>query len=125
MKLLFLIIFIPGLVFPQAVTEENLDRAYQNAKKGVYWALGNIPAKKSLVDNDLVAEDKLVASVRLEKEINGIKIESKGVYETTEVSIRMFKSTDRLLLEGYIRPDTLSTAGKDSVKESRAKKKKQ
>lgn len=107
MKRLLFLFLIPSLFYAQSTTtEENLERAFQNARKGIYWALSNIPAKKTSVSNDLIADDKLVASVRLEKEIYGIKIESTGFFETTEVKVKIFKSTDKLIEEGYLRPDT-------------------
>ncbi|MCU7495985.1 MAG: hypothetical protein HF314_17010 [Ignavibacteria bacterium] len=109
MKIWLILLILPTLSFAQSTTEENMDKAFQNAKKGIYWALSNIPEKKSSVSNDLIADDKLVASVRLEKEIFGIKIESTGVYESTEIKVRLFKSTDKLIQEGYLRPDTSGT----------------
>ena len=41
----------------QTKTEDDMNVAYQNAKKGIYWALENIPGKKASLDNDLIAED--------------------------------------------------------------------
>jgi hypothetical protein len=109
MKQMLFLLLLPSLFFAQSTTEENLEKAFQNAKKGVYWALSNIPVKKNSVSNDLIADDKLVASVRLEKEIFGIKIESTGLFETTEIKVKIFKSTDKLIEEGYLRPDTSAT----------------
>ncbi|HEX2961434.1 MAG TPA: hypothetical protein VHO43_06570 [Ignavibacteriales bacterium] len=110
MKQMLFLLLLPSLFFAQSTTtEENLEKAFQNAKKGVYWALSNIPVKKNSVSNDLIADDKLVASVRLEKEIFGIKIESTGLFETTEIKVKIFKSTDKLIEEGYLRPDTSGT----------------
>lgn len=129
MKYLALLLFMPAYLFAQRTTEVHLDSAFQNAKKGIYWALSNIPEKKSSLSNDLIADDKLIASVKLEKEIYGVRIESAGVYETTEVKVTLFKSADRLLQEGYLKPDTLvskpraaeekkSSAGKRTRKKS-------
>jgi len=39
----------------------DIDYAYQNAKKGIYWALANIPEKKTKLESDLIADDKLYA----------------------------------------------------------------
>ncbi len=75
--------------------------AYQNAKKGIYWALSNIPGKKATMDNDLIGEDKLYASVKLSKEVNGVKVSSKGYYQTNEVEITIYKSYESLKSEGY------------------------
>ena len=71
-------------------------------KKGVYWALSNIPEKKSKIAHQLVAEDKLYSSVKLYKKVNGVKVESTGFYNSNEVTITLYKSTDSLLSEGYI-----------------------
>ena len=86
----------------QSKVEKDIDVAYQNAKKGIYWALENIPEKKRL-DNDLIADDILFASVKLEKEVNGIKIESTGYYLSNSVVIKIYKSYDSLVKEGYIK----------------------
>jgi hypothetical protein len=105
-KLLFFFLFITtsiSITLAQAQTEENIDGAYQNAKKGIYWALENIPEKKLKLEDDLVADDKLYASVKLEKQINGIKIESIGYYESNSVEIKIYKSNDNLEKEGYLK----------------------
>jgi hypothetical protein len=103
MKTVFLlsILIFSSLIFAQQKTENDIDLAYQNAKKGVYWALANIPEKKQSIDNDLIADDKLYASVKLSKEFNGVKIESTGYYLSNEVSIVIYKSDDSLEKEGY------------------------
>jgi len=96
-----ILIFSSVNLFSQAQTDQDMDAAFQNAKKGVYWALSNIPVKKSTVDNDLIGENKLYASVKLSKEINGVKVVSKGYYQTNEVVITIYKSYDSLKTEGY------------------------
>ena len=103
MKTVFLlsILIFSVAIFAQQKTENDIDLAYQNAKKGIYWALANIPEKKQSIDNDLIAEDKLYASVKLSKEFNGVKIESTGYYLSNEVSIIIYKSDDSLEKEGY------------------------
>ena len=58
--ILSLLLFLPISLLAQAKTDQDIDVAYQNAKKGIYWALSNIPGKKATMDNDLIAEDKLV-----------------------------------------------------------------
>ena len=109
MKLVYflsLLLIIPSLnLFAQAKTEQDIDLAYQNAKKGIYWALSNIPGKKSSLGNDLIGEDKLYASVKIEKEINGVKVNSKGYYNTNEVEITIYKSYESLKAEGYNVPN--------------------
>jgi len=112
MKSFFLILFlVPFAVYPQKEMEKNLDAAYQNAKKGVYWALSNIP-EKSRLQSDLIADEKLYASVKLEKEYEGIKIETTGYYNTIEISITIYRSTEGLVRDGYIKPipaDSINT----------------
>lgn len=100
---LFLILSISLLA--QVKTEQDMEAAFQNAKKGIYWALSNIPGKKSTMDNDLIAEDKLYASVKLSKEVNGVKVVSKGYYSTNEVVITIYKSYESLKAEGYNVPN--------------------
>ena len=103
MKTVFLlsILIFSSTIFAQQKTENDIDLAYQNAKKGIYWALANIPEKKQSIDNDLIADDKLYASVKLSKEFNGVKIESTGYYLSNSVSIVIYKSDDSLEKEGY------------------------
>ena len=104
MKLLYILgIILAGqfVLIAQSKTENDIDLAYQNAKKGVYWALSNIPVKKSTVDNDLIGENELYASVKLSKEINGVKVVSKGYYNTNEVEIKIYKSYESLKAESY------------------------
>ncbi len=85
----------------QTKTEDDMNLAYQNAKKGIYWALENIPGKKASLDNDLISEDKLYASVKINREVNGVKVVSKGFYLTNHVEITIYKSYDILKSEGY------------------------
>jgi hypothetical protein len=87
----------------QSKIEADIDVAYQNAKKGIYWALENIPEKKSKLENDLIADDKLYATVKLEREVNGIKVESTGYNLSNLVVIRIYKSYDSLVKEGYLK----------------------
>jgi hypothetical protein len=98
----FLILGLSCLSQGQSKNDESIDIAYQNAKKGIYWVLENIPEKKRL-DNDLIAGDKLYASVKLEKEVNGIKLESTGYYLSNSVIINIYKSYDSLVKEGYLK----------------------
>jgi len=104
--ILSLFLFLPVSLLSQAKTEQDIDVAYQNAKKGIYWALSNIPGKKATMDNDLIAEDKLYASVKLSKEVQGVKISSKGYYQTNEVEITVYRSYESLKAEGYNVPSS-------------------
>ena len=90
----------------QTKTEDDMNLAFQNAKKGIYWALENIPGKKASLNNDLIAEDKLYASVKISKEVQGVKVSSKGYNNTNEVEITIYKSYESLRAEGYNVPNT-------------------
>ncbi len=108
MKNIYLIAFLFSTGFyiftnAQSKIEDDIDIAYQNAKKGIYWALDNIPEKKVKIENDLIADDKLYANVKLEKEVNGIKLESTGYDKSNSVVIKIYKSYDSLVKEGYIK----------------------
>lgn len=127
MKVMHLIILLITLfsttLIAQISIEESLDKAFQNAKKGIYWALGNIPDKKTQAENDLIEEDRLVSSVKLFKEVNGVKVESSGFSGSTEVKLTLFRSTEKLFQDGYLRPDTLANR-KDTVIVKKVNKKK-
>jgi hypothetical protein len=124
MKKIVLFILFPIILIAQEFSESNIDTAFLNAKRGVLWCLSNIPVKKNEIENHLITNDKLVSSVRLQKEINGIKVESIGYYNSAEVKIIIFKSNDNLLKEGFIKPDTLKNETKAEVEKSTKKKKK-
>jgi len=97
-----LVIFFSLVSFSQEKLESDIDYAYQNAKKGIYWALSNIPEKKTKLESDLIADDKLYAVVKLHKEVNGIKVESTGYFHSNEVRIKIYKSFDSLENDGYL-----------------------
>lgn len=108
MKMVYILTFLFSLTThfsgnAQSKTENDIEVAYQNAKKGIYWALNNIPVKKFKLDNELISDDKLYAKVKLEKEIEGIRIESTGYNSSNEVTIRIYKSDDSLVKEGFLR----------------------
>ena len=94
-------LFIPSITFSQEKLENDIDLAFQNAKKGIYWALSNIPEKKSKLENDLIADDKLYAEVKLAKEVSGVKITSTGYFHSNKVEITIYKSYDSIKNEGY------------------------
>jgi hypothetical protein len=91
------------MAYPQSKLGNTTDKAYQNAKKGVYWVLSNIPEEKSRISNDLISDNKLIASVKLYKKINGVEITSVGHYKTTEVQIKFYMSNDSLKADGYLK----------------------
>ena len=94
-------LLLSGFVFTGA--DEDIDKAYTNAKKGMYWALSNIPEKKNRITHELVADNKLFSNVKLYKKVNGVKVESTGFFNTNEVTIVMYISTDSLISGGYIK----------------------
>ena len=100
---LFFSLTLSFFINAQTKIEEEIEAAYQNAKKGIYWALGKFPEKKSKLENELIAEDKLYAKVKLEKEVNGVKIESTGYHSSSYVTIKIYKSYDNLVKEGYLK----------------------
>ncbi len=100
--LLFYVLF-PFCLTAQTEMERNLDGAYQNAKKGICWALTNIPDSKSRLKSDLISDEKLYSSVSLEKEYNGIRIESRGYFDSIEVLIIIYRSNEGLIQEGYLK----------------------
>lgn len=108
MKAVFTFVFIflvSSICYSQEKIESDIDFAYQNAKKGIYWALANIPERKSKLENELIAEDKLYAVVKLYKEVNGVKVESTGYYNSNEVSITVYRSNDSLEEYGYLKEE--------------------
>ena len=106
MKSLFMIVLTVLLAttgLSQEKIESDIDYAYQNAKKGIYWALSNIPQKKLKLEDDLIADDRLYAQVKLTKEVNGVKIVSTGYYQTNQVTISIYRSNDSLKENGYLK----------------------
>ena len=105
MKTLFVLaltVLLSTTGFTQEKIESYIDYAYQNAKKGIYWALSNIPQKKSKAESDLIADDRLYAHVKLDKEVTGVKIVSTGYYQTNKVTISIYRSNDSLKENGYL-----------------------
>lgn len=104
-----LIILFPFLLISainiQNKNEENITAAFQNAKKGLYYALSNIPENKSRLNHELVDQNRLFAKIKLTKEINGLKIESTGYSSSTEVTIKIYRSLDSLKKDGYLNQD--------------------
>jgi len=82
--------------------EDELALAFQNAKKGVYWGLANLRGKKTKFENKLISQDKLVATIKISKEINGAVIESTGHNESSEITIVVHRSYDSLVKDGLL-----------------------
>lgn len=102
MKLVFLSLF-PFIIFSQQSVEDELDSAFINAKKGIYWCLSNVDTGKNRIDKDLIFDNRLYASVKIQREVDGVKIESKGFYNSTEVFVKVYRSDDFLEKEGYLK----------------------
>ena len=103
MKVIVIIILSAILTSAQDTPESKMNEAFQNAKKGVYYALSNIPDKKNNWTKELIDNDKLVAKVKLGKEVAGISIESEGYFDTYEIKITLYRSYESLLKEGSIK----------------------
>jgi hypothetical protein len=82
--------------------DDDIESAYINAKKGVLWGLSNIRNKKSKLDNKLVSNDKLIADVKVEKVVNGVRVIVTGYSETTDVTITTYRSFETLVKDGYL-----------------------
>ncbi|HOJ19355.1 MAG: hypothetical protein GX452_07160 [Ignavibacteriales bacterium] len=103
MKLLILFISAYFFFVPFTETmEDEITFATNNAKKGVYHGLNEIRKMKSKIDNKLIDNDKIIAQVEVTKEINGVRIESEGFYNSTSVRIILYRSLETLIKEKYI-----------------------
>ena len=100
-------LLLTQIIFSQSKIEDDIEFALVNAKKGVYWALSNIPVKKSKIENSLIDSDKLISHVKLSKEINGVRIESTGYSGTNELMIILYRSKDSLIKDGFLKKDVL------------------
>jgi len=102
-------IFLTQIIFSQSKIENDIESTLVNAKKGIYYALSNLQGKKTKFEKSLIADDKLIAKVKVNKELNGIKIESTGFSETNELTIVLYKSSESLIKDGYIKKGELET----------------
>jgi len=103
------ILFLTHAIFSQSKIESDIESTLVNAKKGVYYALSNLQGKKARFEKSLIADDKLIAKVKVSKELNGIKIESTGFSGTNELTVVLYKSADSLIKDGYIKKSDLET----------------
>lgn len=97
----------------QSKIEIDIDSLTINAKKGIYWGLMNIPIKKAKIEKSLISQDRLIAKVKVIKEVNGVKIESTGYYNTNELTIVLYRSADSLIKDGYIKKGDFETHSND------------
>lgn len=81
---------------------EQLDKAYTNAKKGLQYGLSNLKEKRSKDEYKLIEQDRLLAEVKISKEIGGVRIEAKGFFEGEEVTVVTYRSYESLVRDGYI-----------------------
>jgi hypothetical protein len=100
-------------MFSQSKVDADIESASVNARKGIYWGLMNIPVKKARLEKSLINNDMLIARVRIAKELNGVKIESTGYYNTNEVTIVLYRSADSLIKDGYIKKGDLELYSDD------------
>lgn len=100
---------ISSLTIAQSKVDSDIEAALVNARKGIFWGLMNIPIKKAKLEKSLINDDKLVARVKITKELNGVKIESTGYNNTNEVTIILYRSADSLIKDGYIKKGDLET----------------
>jgi hypothetical protein len=108
--LILVLLFVSTqILFGQAKIENDIDAALVNAKKGVYWALSNISSKKARLDKSLINDDQLIARVKLVKELNGVRIESTGYFQTNEVTVVIYRSKDSLIKDGFIKKGDIET----------------
>lgn len=104
-------LFLFASQFPVSLkTDQIIDCAFLNAKKGIYWGLSQCSSERKSIRSNLVDDDKLVCSVRVEKEINGVQVESSGFYGGCEVKILVHKSTDNLMREGFLKYPAIDSA---------------
>lgn len=107
--ILFFVFIISSATIAQSKVDSDIEAALVNARKGIFWGLLNIPIKKAKLEKSLINDDKLVARVKIAKELNGVKIESTGYYNTNEVTILLYRSADSLIKDGYIKKGDLET----------------
>lgn len=102
-KTLVLLVLFLSPAIRQNNNGNDIDIAFQNARKGIYYALSYIPENKSRMSRELVDNNKLLAKLKLSKEIDGIKIESTGYDSSTEVTIKVYRSFESLIKDGYMK----------------------
>lgn len=106
--------FIPqGILHSQTKSDSLINKAFINAQKGIYWCLSNIPENKYRLNHDLISGNNLIATVKLDIEINGIKVTATGYQNTAEVSIKIYKSIESLKKEGYLKNKDIKQPGEN------------
>lgn len=95
MKRLTLILILPLLAFlPGQIQDENEDIqiAFNGAMKGVYWAQENVSSKREVTFKDIVVNNKKICTVKIYKQVGGLKIISEGYEGSTKVEITTYRS---------------------------------
>lgn len=113
LSFIFLVTLFNLPSFSQSKTEMDIDSLLINTKKGIYWGLMNIPIKKARVDKSLIQNDRLIARIKVIKELNGVKVESTGYYNTNEMTIVLYRSAESLIKDGYIKKGDLEIYSDD------------
>lgn len=106
MKLLA-ILLLPILLFGQTVEKKSkfegkVNIAYANAMKGVCFALENIPDRKKSVSKELISDNKLIARVKISKEVGGVSVVAVGFYDTFKITAEIYRDYKSLKSEGII-----------------------
>ena len=104
MKTIILCLLLSAIIYSQENKfEDEVQKAYINAKKGIYYALEHIPERKNSLSTELIDNDKLIAKIKITKEVRGVKVESEGFNKTYEVRIIAYRSYKKLMEEGFIK----------------------
>ncbi|MBU2445074.1 MAG: hypothetical protein KJ666_05810 [Bacteroidetes bacterium] len=96
MKRLILVLVIPFLSFiPGQIQDEKEDIqiAFTSAMKGVYWAQENVSPKRETMFKDIIVNNKKICTVKIYKQVGGLKIISEGYEGSTKVEITTYRST--------------------------------
>lgn len=106
MKVVAMLLF-PILMFGQTINQqtdfkEKVDLAYKNAMKGVCFALENIPERKNSVSKDLIANNEIISTVKISKSVGGVSVQSKGFFNTYQVTVEIYRDYVSLKNEGVI-----------------------
>jgi len=103
MKLLAaVLLLIPLTLTAQTSFGDDINTAYTNAMKGIHYAIANIPEKKNSISKELIDADKMIAKIKLSKEVGGVSVESVGYCKTYEVKITIQRDYESLKKEGVI-----------------------
>ena len=96
MKRFIIVLVLPLLSFiPGQVQDDNEDIqiAFNGAMKGIYWAQENVSPKREVTFKDIVFNNKKICTVKVYKQVGGLKIISEGYEGSTKVEITTYRST--------------------------------